>query len=347
MLDKQFGPGKVVQAKDAKALAYERLPSGSVQLDRALGGGFPLGRIIEFLGLEGHGKTTVLLKTIAENQKAGRTCALVATEEFDTKFARTLGVNLDELELSVPESLEEMIDLVEVLVASREIVVIGIDSITGGLPLFVQERSADEPTRGVEAKLNNLFCRKVVTAMAPGNLTKKENRPWCTVIYTNQLRATMGSSKFPLPPEAGGGMGLKFFKSISVFFRRLQWINNVGKVAKASKDKKWGQTIMFMAKKNKTFIPYGMGEIDFYFRDSKVVRAGQYDSLRELIALATELNVIKQKGSYFYIANERFQGKEILIDALRADMGIMQLLKDSCNLPFWYYEIKKKREIAL
>jgi len=344
ILTKKFGTGVIAKASDAKALIYKRIPTGSMQLDAALGGGIPLGRIIEFAGPETHGKTTVLLKIIAENQQKGATCAFIDTEgSFDSTFAKKLGVNLKTLEFNAPVSQEAMIDLVEIFVASREVTVIGIDSITGPVPTHIQGRSAADPTMGVEAKLNNLFCRKVVTAMAPGDLTKKENQPWCAVIYTNQLRDTIG--KLHGIPTGGGGWGLKFFKSIGVEFRRLNWLGKDGESIIATKADKWGQTISFVVKKNKTAIPHSVGEIDFYFKDTAIIKAGEYDLLKEAIITATKNNIIRQSGAYFYIGENSFQGMDNLVSAIRTDRGIVTYLEKQFvdEKKFWYFKQDIKR----
>ena len=344
LLSKKFGSGVIAKASDAKALVYKRIPTGSMQLDAALGGGIPLGRIVEFAGPETHGKTTVLLKIIAENQRRGQTCAFIDTEgSFDFTFAKTLGVNLKELEFNAPVSQEAMIDLVEVFVASREVQVIGIDSITGTVPTHVQGRSAADPTMGVEAKLNNLFCRKVVTAMAPGDLTKVENQPWCAVIYTNQLRDAIGG--FHSAPTGGGGWGLKFFKSIGVEFRRLNWLGANGEAVVTTKAEKWGQTISFVMKKNKTAVPHGVGEIDFYFKDTVTVKAGEYDLLKEAIMTAIKLDVIRQSGAYFYIGENSFQGMDNLVSVLRSDREIVSSLRKQFleQKRFWYFQQNIKR----
>lgn len=347
-LNKQFGEGKVVRGRDAVALSYERIPTGSMQFDIALGGGIPLGRVIEFAGYESHGKTTMLLKIIAENQRLGKSCAFIDTEgSFDFPYAETCGIDLNELQFNKPLSLEEMIDLTEVLVASREIQIIAIDSITGPVPLHVQSRSADEPTIGVEAKLNNLFCRKIVTAMAPGDLRKEENRPWCVVLYTNQLRQGIGQYAMDAP---GGGMGLKFFKSISVYFRRTAWLNEDGKPITATTDEKWGQSISFIAKKNKTSIPHGNGEVDFYFRDASVgVKAGGFDLLKELVLTSIAKGVIEQRGAYFYIGEKGFQGRDALVSALRTDREVYDELVaelQQTGVPFLYYKPERRyREV--
>jgi len=339
ILDKKFGPGRIAIASEARALVYDRVPTGSLQLDLALGGGLPLGRITEFAGPESHGKTTAILRILAENQKLGRVCAFVDTEgSFDFDFARKIGVDLDALIFNAPASLEDMIDMVEVLVASREVSLIAIDSITGPVPTHVQGRSADEPTMGTEAKLNNLFCRKVVTAMAPGDLTKEENRPWCSVIYTNQLRDSFDMYG---GPDVGGGWGLRFFKSISVLFRRAKWLDAVGGEVKETKAEKWGATLTFVAKKNKTAVPHGTGEVDFFFRDAAYVHAGQYDLLKDVLITATRFGLIEQRGAYYYVGGANFLGMEKLLQGLRTDLSVSEdlrrLMQTQHGVRFWYY----------
>jgi len=346
VLDKQFGEGVIVSGREAVALQYERVPTGSLQFDLVLGGGIPLGRVIEFAGPESHGKTTLLLKIIAENQKHGRTCAFVDTEgSFDASYASLCGVNLDDLLLNKPTSLEEMIDLTEVLVASREVALIVIDSITGPVPLFVQGRSAEEQTIGVEAKLNNLFCRKVVTAMAPGDLRKEENKPWCSVLYTNQLRQGIGPYAID---EPGGGMGLKFFKSISIIIRRAAWLDEKGDAVTATNTPKFGQTIAFVVKKNKTARPHGIGEVDFYFKASKVCPAGQFDLMKDIVSTSIQLGLIDQRGAYFYIGDYSFQGKKQLVAALKNNREVYEFLQSRLRdqVPFQYFHIERRaREV--
>lgn len=342
-LNKVAGEGSVVRASEAKALEYERLPTGSVRLDAALGGGLPMGRIVEWYGLESHGKTSTLLKAIASIQKQGRVCALLCSEEFDAAWAAKLGVDLDALELARPDSAEQMINLAEVMIRSREVSFLAIDSITGFVPLHVLGRGADEPTQGVEAKLNNLFARKVLSAMAPGDLRDPGNRGWCCVAYVNQLRAKMGG---PYAfNDVGGGMGLRFFKSVSVEFKRKAFLSADGGELQTLKERstaKAGIRVAFVTRKNKTAIPFGAGEVDLYFADGRAP-AGSYDLTKDLVIAGLDCGAIEQHGSMYHVGGRKFRGREALVEALRTDAEALDGVSRELSTAHRYLKVVRKR----
>jgi len=314
-----------VRARDAKAIQYERIPSKILQLDKALNGGIPLGKIIEFSGPYSGGKTTVSLKIAKEFQKLGKKVAFVDAEHsFDSEFAALIGVDLDELLISQPADQEEAINLIEMLIKSREINLVILDSVTALIPIRVLEKPAEDATIGIEAKMNNLLMRKVVSAFSPGNLLEEDNKPWCSLIMINQLRANMSMYGVDQP---SGGYGIKFFKGIAIEFRKVAHLGIDGEEIKETKKEKWGQSIFFIVKKNKTGAPWGKGIVDFYYKDSNVCEAGKFDEVKDLTTILLENGLIERKGSWYYFGDAKFEGRRSLLDHLKNDKKIINKMR--------------------
>lgn len=324
-VDKQFGKGTLARAIDAKALHYERVTSGIQQFDYAIGGGVPLGRILEFSGPLSGGKTTFSLKIASEFQKAGKQVAFIDAEHsFDMGFAERIGVDLTDLIIAQTEDNEEAIDVIEMMVKSRAINLIILDSISSLVPLRVLEKSSEDVTMGIEAKLNNLLMRKVVTAMYGGDITDIINVPWCTLIIINQLRAKMSQYG---TDEPGGGYGIKFFKSLAIDFRRTEHLGVKGEVIKKLNEEKYGQKIFFLVKKNKTSIPWKNGNVDFYYRDAEKFKAGQFDLGKELVEMAVQLEFIERRGYTYHYKKKKWVGKENLINDFNKNTELFEEIK--------------------
>jgi recombination protein RecA len=297
LMEREFGPGKLVPATKALAIQDIRVPTNLLTLDRALRGGVPLGKLIEFSGPYSGGKTTVALKIAAEFQKAGKMVAFIDSEKsFDSAWAALIGVDIEALLIAQPDDHEEAIDMIERLIRSRKVGLIVLDSISGLVPVRVLERSAEDMTIGIEARLNNLLMRKIVAAFAPGSLLEQENEPWCSFIMINQLRANMSMYGVDKP---SGGYGIKFFKHIGVEFYRAGHLGCNGEEIKELKREKWGQVISFNVTKNKTSAPWGQGFLDFYYRDSALAKAGEFDLVKDLAGMAVETGLIQKQGSWF------------------------------------------------
>lgn len=342
---KVFGSGSLVRASDARAIVEKRISTGLLRFDFALGGGLPLGKIMEFVGKYSSGKTTICYEIVQQFQSLGRTCAFIDAEHsFSPHYASSLGVNVEDLLIAQPQNQEEAIDMIEVLIREKSVSLIILDSVSGLIPTHVLGRSADEPTMGVEAKLNNLLMRKVVAALAPGDLTDPENAPWCSLILVNQLRANM--SMYGVD-EGGGGYGMKFFKHISVEFRRSQWLGKNGEPVAGLQKERYGQTISYICKKNKTSSPFGKGEIDFYWKRAGSVGSFEFDKMKEVLELAVQFGIVEQRGSWFGSGATEAQGKDGFISLLRERKDVLNFLKSSISERIYRKRIvRKERKIV-
>ncbi|MBX4197419.1 recombinase RecA, partial [Candidatus Saccharibacteria bacterium] len=214
-IEKQFGKGSIMRLGEAHAANVETIPTGSLSLDLALGGGIPRGRIIEIYGPESSGKTTVCLHAVAEIQKAGGTAAYVDAEHaLDPAYAKRLGVNTDTLLISQPDSGEQALEVVETLVRSNAVDIIVVDSVAALVPQAEIEGDMGDAHMGLQARLMSQALRK---------LTGVINRSKTTVVFVNQLRMKIGVM-FGNPETTTGGNALKFYASVRMDIRRLSQI---------------------------------------------------------------------------------------------------------------------------
>ena len=217
-IEKKFGKGSVMKLGDRVAVDVDVIPSGSLTLDAALGiGGYPKGRIIEIYGPESSGKTTLTLHAIAECQKQGGKAAFVDAEHaIDPVYAKNLGVNIDELILSQPDSGEQALEIAEMLVRSGVIDLIVIDSVAALVPQVELDGEMSDQNMGLQARLMSKALRKLSGVM---------NKTNCTVIFINQLREKIGIM-FGNPETTTGGRALKFYSSVRIEIRRSEQIKN-------------------------------------------------------------------------------------------------------------------------
>src|SRR4051812_30236676 len=214
-IEKQFGKGSIMRLGEAHKVNVEPIPSGSLSLDLALGGGIPKGRIVEIYGPESSGKTTVSLHAVAEVQKSGGTAAFVDAEHaLDPAYAKRLGVNTDNLLISQPDSGEQALEVVEALVRSNAVDLIVVDSVAALVPQAEIEGDMGDAHMGLQARLMSQALRK---------LTGVINRSKTTVIFVNQLRMKIGVM-FGNPETTTGGQALKFYSSVRMDIRRTSQI---------------------------------------------------------------------------------------------------------------------------
>lgn len=253
---KKYGKKVIFMASDIPPL--RRIPSGSLMLDAAIGGGFPCGRLIELYGWKDSTKTSLLLITMGLAQKRGEACYLSHPEKnIDWPFAKLLGVDAKELGLAYPKTGEEgMMQVIEA-VESGAFQVVGLDSITAFVSSQVINKGM-ERTIGVEAYFNNLFTKRCILANQD-----------CAFIIVNQPRTKIGGP-FQLPPEPGGGSALKHYKSVSIELGKGPWLGADGvELAFGTRKEKVGFTVRFKIRKNKVFSPYKEGSYRFYFKKWK------------------------------------------------------------------------------
>jgi recombination protein RecA len=287
-IQKQFGEGAVMKLGDRTSVQTDAVSSGSLALDYALGvGGYPRGRIIEIYGPESSGKTTVALHAIAEAQKAGGRAAFIDAEHaIDPIYAKNLGVNIDELILSQPDSGEQAMEIADMLVKSEAIDLIVVDSVAALVPQAELEGEMMDNQMGLQARLMSKALRKLA-----GNLNKTN----CTIIFINQIREKIGVM-FGNPETTPGGRALKFYSSIRVEVRRSEAIKNGNEII--------GNVVNVKVVKNKVAPPFKTAQVEIMYGKGISQEA-------EILELGTNFEIINKSGAWYDYKGERVaQGKE-------------------------------------
>jgi recombination protein RecA len=272
---------------EAHAVNVETIPTGSISLDLALGGGIPKGRIIEIYGPEASGKTTVCLHAVAEVQKAGGTAAYIDAEHaLDPAYAKRLGVNTDNLLISQPDSGEQALEILETLVRSNAVDIVVIDSVAALVPQAEIEGDMGDAQMGLQARLMSQAMRK---------LTGVINRSKTTVIFVNQLRMKIGVM-FGNPETTTGGNALKFYASVRMDIRRISQIKQSDRVI--------GNHVRVKVVKNKVAPPFREAEFDIMYNQG-ISKEG------DLIDLATAHEIVQKSGAWYTYKGENIaQGRE-------------------------------------
>ena len=287
-IEKQFGKGSVMKLGDRAAVDVAVIPTGSLTLDMALGiGGYPKGRIIEIYGPESSGKTTLTLHAIAEVQKQGGTAAFIDAEHaIDPVYAKNLGVNIDELILSQPDSGEQALEIAEMLVRSGVIDLIVIDSVAALVPQVELDGEMGDAAVGLQARLMSKALRKLSGVM---------NKTNCTVIFINQLREKIGVM-YGNPETTTGGRALKFYSSVRVEIRRSEQIKQNGEII--------GNKANIKVVKNKVAPPFKTTQVDIIYGKG-ISRDG------EILDLAVEGDIVEKSGAWYAYNGEKIgQGRE-------------------------------------
>ena len=289
-IQKQFGEGAVMKLGERTAVQMDAVSSGSLALDYALGvGGYPRGRIIEIYGPESSGKTTVALHAIAEAQKAGGRAAFIDAEHaIDPTYAKNLGVNIDELILSQPDSGEQAMEIADMLVKSGAIDLIVVDSVAALVPQAELEGEMIDSQMGLQARLMSKALRKLA-----GNLNKTN----CTIIFINQIREKIGIM-FGNPETTPGGRALKFYSSIRVEVRRSEAIKQGTDIL--------GNLVNVKVVKNKVAPPFKTAQVAIMYGKGISREA-------EVLDLGTNFDIIKKSGAYYDYNGTRTQGRDATI----------------------------------
>ena len=287
-IEKQFGKGSVMKLGDRAAVDVAVIPTGSLTLDMALGiGGYPKGRIIEIYGPESSGKTTLTLHAIAEVQKQGGTAAFIDAEHaIDPVYAKNLGVNIDELILSQPDSGEQGLEIAETLVRSGAIDLVVVDSVAALVPQVELDGEMADQQMGLQARLMSKALRKLSGVM---------NKTDCTIMFINQLREKIGVM-FVNPETTTGGRALKFYSSVRVEIRRSEVIKNGTEIV--------GNKVNIKVVKNKVAPPFKSTQVDIIYGKG-ISRDG------EVLDLAVDKDIVDKSGAWYAYKGEKIgQGRE-------------------------------------
>ncbi len=299
-LEKQYGKGTIMKLGDKAIANVAVIPSGSLTLDIALGiGGLPRGRIIEIYGPESSGKTTLAIHAIAEAQKAGGIAAFIDAEHaFDQHYAKSLGVDVENLLISQPDDGESALEITEHLIRSGAIDIVVVDSVAALVPRSELEGEMGDSKMGLQARLMSQAMRKLT-----GTISKTGS----TCIFINQLREKIGVM-FGNPETTTGGNALKFYCSVRLDIRRTGQIKESGDAV--------GNRVKVKVVKNKMAPPFKIAEFDIVYGKG-ISKTG------EILDLATELDIVQKSGSWYsYKGDKLGQGRE----------GVKSLLEDNPGL---------------
>ncbi len=301
-IEKQFGKGSVMKLGEYKAMEIEAISTGALSLDMALGiGGLPRGRIIEIYGPESSGKTTLALHVIAEAQKEGGEAAFIDAEHaLDPVYAKKLGVNIDELIVSQPDTGEQALEITESLVRSGALDVIVVDSVAALVPKAEIDGDMGDSHMGLQARLMSQALRKLAGAI---------NKSKTVIIFINQLREKIGVM-FGNPETTTGGRALKFYASVRLDIRKIENIKQDGNVI--------GNRARVKIVKNKVAPPFREAEFDIMYGEG-------ISKIGNIFDMAVNLDVIEKSGSWFsYNGNRIGQGRENVKKYLKDNPEILE-----------------------
>ncbi len=307
-IERQFGKGSIMRlGADNPVVAIESTSTGSLGLDIALGiGGLPKGRIVEIYGPESSGKTTLTLHVVAEEQKKGGVCAFVDAEHaLDPLYARKVGVNLDELLISQPDTGEQALEIVDTLVRSGAVSLVVVDSVAALTPKAELEGDMGDMQMGAQARLMSQAMRKLTGSISRSN---------CMVIFINQIRMKIGVM-FGSPETTTGGNALKFYSSVRLDIRRIGSIKD--------RDEVVGNTTRVKVVKNKVAPPFKQVEFDIMYGEG-ISKTG------ELVDLGVKAGVVEKSGAWYSYGDERIgQGRENAKTFLKDNPDIAKKIEDA------------------
>lgn len=300
-IEKDFGKGSIMKLGDRPSVSMECIPTGALSLDIALGiGGVPRGRIIEIYGPESSGKTTLAQHIVAECQKKGGIAAFIDAEHaLDPEYAKNLGVNVDELLISQPDTGEQALEITEELVRSAAVDVVVVDSVAALVPKEEIEGAMEDKQMGLQARLMSKALRKLTSIVSKTNTT---------VIFINQLRQKIGVM-YGSPETTTGGNALKYYSSVRLDIRRIETLKQ--------DSKEYGNRVKVKVVKNKVAPPFRIAEFDIIFGKG-------ISKLGCILDMAVEFNIVKKAGAWFSYNDEKLgQGREKAMDYLESRPEIL------------------------
>ncbi|WP_049691270.1 recombinase RecA [Anaerococcus jeddahensis] len=305
-IEKKYGKGAIMKMGEAPKVDVTVIPTGAINLDIALGvGGLPRGRVIEIFGPESSGKTTLTLHCIAEDQKLGNTCAFIDAEHaMDAEYAKRLGVNIDELILSQPDTGEQALDIAESLVRSGAVDLIVVDSVAALVPKAEIEGQMGDSHMGLQARLMSQALRRLTGIISKTNTT---------VIFINQLREKIGVM-FGSPETTTGGRALKFYSSVRLDIRRIKTIQQG--------DNMVGNRTRVKVVKNKVAPPFKVVEFDIMY-GTGISKSGV------ILDSAVDEDIVEKAGSWYSYNGEKLgQGRENVKDYLEQNEDILNEIEE-------------------
>lgn len=324
-IEKQFGQGAIMKLGDkADVAGIDVIPSGSILLDEALGiGGYPRGRVIEMYGPESSGKTTLALHAIAEAQKLGGVAAFVDAEHaLDPVYAKNLGVNIDELWVSQPDTGEQALEITENLVRSGAVDIIVVDSVAALTPEKEIEGEMGDAVMGMQARLMSQALRKLTAIIGKSN---------CIVIFINQIRMKIGVM-FGNPETTTGGQALKFYSSVRLEIRRIETIEGKGD------EDAIGNRVRVKVVKNKVAPPFRKCELDIYFGKGISSSASLLDS-------AVKHGIIDKRGAWYTMGDEKIgQGKENAVNYIEQNKELASEIEKKIRAEVFPGQVIKEKD---
>src|SRR5699024_6953174 len=318
-IEKQFGKGSIMKLGEQPLQKIDTIPSGSLALDVALGiGGYPRGRVIEIYGPESSGKTTVALHAIAEAQRKGGQAAFIDAEHaLDPIYARALGVNIEELLLSQPDTGEQALEIAEALVRSGAVDIVVVDSVAALVPKAEIEGEMGDSHVGLQARLMSQALRKLSGVI---------NKSKTTAIFINQIREKVGVM-FGNPETTPGGRALKFYSSVRLEVRRAETLKQGNEMV--------GNKARLKVVKNKVAPPFKQAMVDIMYGEG-ISKEG------EILDVGSELDIIQKSGAWYSYNGERLgQGRENSKEFLKENPDIMAEIHDAIRE---YYELDETDE---
>lgn len=325
-ITKKYGDDMLIRGSDIKE-EVPRITTGILAFDLMLGGGWPLNQWSEIIGEESSGKTALAFKTIAANQKinADFTALWIAAETYVPQYAAAIGVDTERLWVVETNVMEQVYDLVIKALDNRAVDMIVIDSLPSLVPGDEAEKMMEEFTVGLGARLTGKFFRKSSKAQRRSLLN--EDRP-CTGLVINQWREKIGVMWGDNRTTPGGkAKNFHYFSRVEV--KRDEWLKE--------KDETIGQTIKARTIKNKTYRPQQTAVVDFYFTSTGGFRMGEFDVVKDVVNISIAVGIITRSGPYYSFSEQKWQGKDALLGAVREDMELQNNLK---KLAFKHFNLE-------